>query len=113
MTKKMGKLFNLKSVKLGFNPAGRMLWIGKTHQNEDLWIGMAPNSFNNESTAMLEDLEWLPSTSTKMESQRVKILLPFLVYVLEKVPAHDLYVSEKYPDLNDGEEFLETASNIL
>ena len=49
--------FTVARAKLGFNPSGRMLWVGTTTMSEDVWIALVPNTFETDAASMLEELE--------------------------------------------------------
>jgi hypothetical protein len=101
--------FGIHHAKLGFNPFKRMLWVGTTSMSEDVWIAMAPR---RDDSRMLEDLELTHGGRTCLSERHRKILLLFLAYVLCKIPMEDIYLREKYPDLEKNGDF-ENASNVL
>ena len=68
--------YRSKYAKLGFDPAGAMLWIGRTPAAEDAWIAMAPNDSLDLNCPLVP-----PGTSsgaTRMKPEHYRILTSFL-----------------------------------
>ena len=104
--------FGIHHAKLGFNPFKRMLWLGTTSMSENVWIAMVPHQFTLDETGMLEDLDHMHGGLTCLSSCHQKILLMFLVYILNMIPVEDVYVATEYPDLEDEETFKKSL-NVL
>ena len=68
MSKNCFRDFTVARAKLGFNPSGRMLWVGTTTMSEDVWIALVPNTFETDAASMLEELE---DKGTKKRSTHV------------------------------------------
>ena len=74
--------YRSKYAKLGFDPAGAMLWIGRTPAAEDAWIAMAPNEALELDCPLVP-----PGTSggpTKMKPLHYRILTAFLSCMLQR-----------------------------
>ena len=106
--------FTVARAKLGFNPSGRMLWVGTTTMSEDVWIALVPNTFETDAASMLEELEdqGTKKRSTHLKDHHRKILLMFLAHVLQTIGFRHISVSSRYPDLDDSETF-NFASTLL
>jgi hypothetical protein len=106
--------FTMVRAKLGFNPSGRMLWVGTTTMSEDVWIAMVPNTFETDAAPMLEELEGegAKKCSTHLKDSHRKILLMFLAHVLQSIGFRHISVSSRYPDLDEDDAF-NFASTLL
>lgn len=96
--------FRMANARLGFDPSERMLWIGKTHMSEDVWIAMVPDSGTLETDDAL-DLEEVArkrarKRRTHLTERHHKILLVFLANMLQRTGVRGIYLPETYPDLD-------------
>jgi hypothetical protein len=102
--------FKTKFAKLGFDPVGCMLWIGRSPNAEDVWLAWAP-------TNALEGTEdELPAGScsgdTSMSEAHYRRVVMFLAHCITEMRYRDALVGEKYPNINDSQCF-RRATNIL
>jgi len=99
------KEFKAKHNRLGFDPTGSMLWIGKMPSSaDDIWI-----TWVQENTANGDNV--IPS-STCLSEKHYRIIIMFFAYVLSKCGYRDIVVHNKYPDISrrDG---VGEATNLL
>lgn len=81
---------------LGFDPAERMLYLGRTQAQEDVWLVLTPEE------ALQEHYQADPSTFDKtkkprMSSVAVRIMYAFLNSVFAKI--HYSNFTHSYPDV--------------
>jgi hypothetical protein len=100
---KHGKCFRTKKVKLGFNPSGRMLWIGKIPSRDDIWIAWKPKNDDKD-----EAEKW---DSSCLSKRHYRIMFMLFAYLLKKAGYRDIVVHDCYPDLFDNEAFM-GATNL-
>lgn len=98
--------FHTKYARLGFNPRGSMLWIGKTPSSEDIWIAWVPETVIDGED---EDIE---EGNTSLAERHYRATVMFFAAMLSAIGYRDIIVSEQYPDLTSQEDFV-NASNIL
>ncbi len=98
------KEFRAKHNRLGFNPTGSMLWIGKMPSADDVWIAWVPEDRDEED-------EVTPS-STCLSERHYRIILMFFAFVLNKCGHRDIVVHQKYPDISKHDAIKE-ATNLL
>lgn len=103
--------FTAKHIKLGFDPTGSMLWIGRSPSGEDVWLAFVK----------LEDLETeeedlirpkRSGSSTCLNTHQYRCTVMFLAYVLNHISFMDATVHDTYPDVTDKADFT-FATNIL
>ena len=111
VAKNKARNFDMVHAKLGFDPSNRMLWVGKTCMEEDVWIAMIPNTFEADDTPVLDELEHAGKRCTRLEDLHRNILLVFLSYVLQKIRHRHIHLRETYPDLDPDS--LEASSGLL
>lgn len=83
--KKPFKGFKPKHAMLGFDPAGRLLYVGRC-SNEDVYIAMAPNSFlrGEDRPCAAGHTTGSPAMSTRHYRQMVMMI----AYFLDRLPGH-------------------------
>ena len=86
------KEFRAKHNRLGFDPTGCLLWMGKMPSGDDMWI-----AFVQESDDFEQD-DIIPS-STCLSERRYRIALMFFAFVLSQCGYRDIIVHERYPDI--------------
>ncbi len=108
------KKFKFKHGKLGFNPKGSILFIGKSG-NEDVWVGMCPNDvFSGTSTD--SEIEGGAKIDTRMSSSHYKILVIFFAFCLSKESRLSFTCSNSGYDfdiINSSNQDLKSISNVL
>ena len=117
VSKNHSRNFTMVRAKLGFNPSGRMLWVGTTTMSEDVWIAMVPSAFEATAAPMLEELDLEGAKKrqkrhTHLKDRHRKILLMFLAHVLQSIGFRHISVSSTYPDLDQDQDF-NFASTLL
>lgn len=70
--------FKAKYGKLGFDPKGRMLYIGKC-RNEDVWLAMAPLKFDDELPA------GYVTGDSRLTTRQYRMLVMFLAKALMSI----------------------------
>lgn len=97
------KQFKAKNVKLGFDPAGSMLWIGRMPSADDIWIAWIPTDEEEEERSGL---------SSCLSERHYRITVMFFAFAISKSGYRDIVVHENYPDITNPKA-IEAASNIL
>jgi len=108
--------FGMAHAKLGFDPSERMLWVGKTSMSEDVWIAMVPNTFETDSTPMLDELKDAGKHGrrhTQLRERHRRALLVFLAHVISCAGIRHIAVRSIYPDLDSDKEAFSRVSNVL
>jgi hypothetical protein len=98
--------FHTKYAKLGFNPKGSMVWIGKTPSSEDIWIAWVPQSVIDGEEEEIEE------GTTSLAETHYRATVMFFARMLSEIGYRDVFVSEDYPDLTSQEE-VDNATNML
>jgi hypothetical protein len=102
--------FSAKYAKLGFDPTGCMLWIGRSSTGEDVWLAFIPND------CMGPEAEDVPTCSGKEETtlnkEHYRIAVMFLTDMLRRIGLRDIIVTEQYPDVSNDDDFT-YATNAL
>lgn len=101
---KQSKRFRAKNVKLGFNPSGRMLWIGKMPSGDDIWVAWKPKHCEDGE----EEEKW---TSSCLPNKHYRVSFMFFAFLLKKIGYRDIVVHDRYPDLSSDDDFL-AATNL-
>ena len=99
------KEFKAKNIKLGFDPAGSMLWIGHMPSSDDIWIAWIPKT-------EVQPGKKKSSASTCLSERHYRITVMFFAFVLNKIAFRDIVVHDPYPDLSDELSF-KSATNLL
>ncbi|KAF8326750.1 hypothetical protein F5887DRAFT_1084263 [Amanita rubescens] len=104
------KEFKAKHNRLGFNPTGCMLWIGKMPSADDVWIAWVQENSEEEDN--------IASSTTCLSERHHRIVIMFFAFVLNKCGHRDIAVHEKYPDItkhsavNEATNFLQRSHSI-
>lgn len=104
--------FTAKYAKIGFNPAGAMLWIGRSSASEDVWLAFAPKIFaegghyDDEAT-----VHWRGPRATALEQPHFRCVVMFLARMLCNIGFLDITVDENYPDVTKDTIF-KNATNL-
>jgi hypothetical protein len=104
------RTFSAKFAKLGFDPTGSMLWIGRSYASEDVWLAWAPTE-----SLQMECEDVAPGTcrgSTQLKTRHYHITTMFLASMLKGIGYGDLTVSDAYPDLENKED-MHFATNLM
>ena len=102
--------FNTKFAKLGFDPVGCMLWIGRSPNAEDVWLAWAPNTaLDRTEDEVPAGTSSGPTTMTEAHYRRVVM---FLAHCIAGIRYRDALVSTDYPDVSNKSAF-EEATNIM
>ena len=99
------KEFKAKNIKLGFDPAHSMLWIGHMPSSDDIWIAWIPKTEQQPGTNKT-------GASTCLSQRHYRITVMFFAFVLNKIAFRDIVVHDPYPDLSDELSF-KSATNLL
>lgn len=102
-----------KSSTLPFDSHGRLMHIGKVHQ-EQVWLVMAPNEWLQEDPNFNATGNWpiLPAQTTAMETQHSMMIMMFIAKMLADRRVQDIHCNPEYPgaltcqDVNDACELL-------
>jgi hypothetical protein len=106
------RTFSAKYTKLGFDPTGRMLWIGRSPSSEDVWITWVPNDWLSPATEIEDVAIGVCTGSTELDTRRYRLSVMFLASMLHSIGTRDLTVQTPYPGLDNANAF-QQASNIL
>ena len=103
--------FKGKYGKLGFDPKGRILHIGKS-KNNDVWLAMAPLSFFDESE------ETAPAGhvtgDTRLSTKHYRMIVIFFAYLLSKLNDRGFTCLDMYGiSLTDIDPYFSIYTNIL
>lgn len=101
------KEFKAKHNRLGFNPTGSLLWIGRMPSGDDMWIAFVQEENDNEDSDCVE-----PSSTTCLSEQHYQITVMFFAFVLSQCGYRDIVVHERYPDISRRNAVSE-ATNFL
>ncbi|KAM6488794.1 hypothetical protein JOM56_015743 [Amanita muscaria] len=108
--KQQARRFGAKYAKLGFDPTGCMLWIGRSSTGEDTWLAWVRNE------SLWDEAEDIPPASGKedtvMSKKHYRMVVMFLAEMLTKINHRDVIVTNPYPDIEDDTEF-QFATNAL
>jgi hypothetical protein len=103
------RAFQTKHAQLGFDPKGRMLFIGFLGI-ENVWLALAPRqALRNDS------LDVAPGTCTgptQLSSKHYRIIVAWLAHVLDDRGIQDVYLRKEYPDISSTAA-LNEETNIL
>jgi hypothetical protein len=103
------RTFSAKFAKLGFDPKGRMLFIG-FQGIDNVWLAMAPRR------ALRPDGEDIPvgtcTGPTMMATEHYLAMLAWLSHTLQETAISDVFLSVPYPDISSTFKF-KIDSNIL
>ena len=99
------RTWKARYAELGFDPAGRMLWIGRYHQ-EDVWLAMVPRCFTNEDVLaeadeMTDDarnMVHLDCKRTTMSEGHACMMVSMIATFLAQLGFHDIYIRDKTPE---------------
>jgi hypothetical protein len=84
--KKDYKEFRAKHGVLGFDPAGCMLFIGRSSNNEDVFLAMAPEEFLTGRGRTRQPKK--PSGSSRMSKRHYRQMVIMLAYFLAEMGRH-------------------------
>jgi hypothetical protein len=99
------KVFKIaKHNRLGFDPTGCLLWIGKMPSGDDMWIAWVQENGDEEEDILL--------SSTCLSEQHYRITVMFFAFVMSQCGYRDIVVHERYPDISRPNTVAE-ATNFL
>jgi hypothetical protein len=100
-----------KYGKLGFDPKGRMLYIGKC-RNDDVWLAMAPWSFIDGTD---EDVPAGHVTGdTRLSTRHYRMIVFFFAYILQSIRDKGFTCDDPYGvSLTDPEPCFTIYTNIM
>jgi hypothetical protein len=103
--------FKGKYGKLGFDPKGRILFIGKS-RNDDVWLAMAPwSSFDDSADNMPAGHV---TGDTRLSTKHYRMLVMFFAYLLSQLRDRGFTCIDKYGvDLSDSDPSFVIHTNIL
>jgi hypothetical protein len=102
--------YRSKYAKLGFDPIGAMLWIGRTPAAEDAWIAMAPTESLEVNCPLVPPGS--SSGATKMTPKHSRILTAFLSWALQKSGYPGAMNRQAYPAVGSLQD-LKANTDIL
>lgn len=110
--KKYEKVFKHKHAMLGFDPAGRMLYLG-TRKNEDIYLAMVPNDFLTGHVT--PPSPGYSSGSPCMTKRHYRLIVLMILHFLERIS--DLPYVNDFPvhsqDLEAADATFNSISNAL
>lgn len=89
------RVFTKKHGRLGFNPTGRALWIGRC-QDMDVWLMTAPAEFVEDEDYMDDD-EGTPVGNTRLSRLRYHMWLMFFAYLFNSCGILGIFINDLYP----------------
>ena len=95
----------------GFDPSGRMLYFGKTHAGEDVWLVLAPEECIGPYGTK-HDLPKKMDAPARMDRKVANVIWAFLSVVFSRVQYSDFALRDDYPDIS-SEAKLELSTDIL
>lgn len=103
--------FKGKYGKLGFDPKGRMLYIG-TSKNDEVWLAMAPWTFLD---GMADDIAPGHVTGdTRMSGPHYRMIVMFFAYVLASLEDRPFTCDDPYgPSLSNSDVNINLYTNIM
>lgn len=104
--------FSTKHCRLGFDPAGCMLWIGRSPASEDVWLAFVTQESQEtaaEGTGMESTTGKVSTAVTLVQYRRIVM---FLAEMVQRISYLDINVDVQYPDVENDREF-RRATNIL
>lgn len=105
------RLWGVHDADLGFDPTGRMLYIG-TYLEDEIWLAMVPRSFTDRSSDEEADMTSLGGTTKSLSERHYCMVISFLAMQLQRGGFSDIYVRDPYhPALTI--EGLEMVTNLL
>jgi len=103
--------FKGKYGKLGFDPKGRILFIGKS-RNDDVWLAMAPWSFFDDSADNMPAGH--VTGDARLSTKHYRMLVMFFAYLLSQLPDRGFTCIDKYGiHLSDSDPCFFIYTNIL
>jgi hypothetical protein len=111
--------FTAKNVKLGFDPTGSMLWIGRSPSGEDVWLAFVTRESQEDSDD--EDIRATRSrrfqgtgrtTSSVLNVLQQRRVIMFLAKAIQNTQHLDIVVDEEYPNVEDDADY-RFATNVL
>lgn len=90
------RLWRVRHAELGFNPTGRMLYLG-TYFQEEIWLAMVPRSFTDEDSNEDPDMTPLCGRTTSLSERHYCMLIAFLATQLQLDGFKDIVVRDRYP----------------
>lgn len=109
--KKPYRDFKGKYGKLGFDPKGRILFIGKS-RNDDVWLAMAPWSFFDDSTDNMPAGH--VTGDTRLSAKHYRMLVMFFAHLLSQLPDRGFTCIDKYGvHLSDPDPLFFVFTNIM
>ena len=113
------RTWRARHSELGFDPAGRMLYIGVYHQ-EEIWLAMVPRSFTledeeDDSDVIMDDesnMCHLDQPTTALTEAHYFMVTYFLARSLQEAGFKDIYTRGDYPSPHTVEN-LRNETNIL
>jgi len=99
--KKQIRDFKGKHAMLGFDPAGRMLFIG-TRDNENVFLAMAPNEFLHGHIRALPRKR--TKESSRMPRRHYRQTVMMIAHFLGKLPNHSYRTVDEFTQKLDTED---------
>lgn len=96
---------------IGFDPTGRMLYLGKTRTSEDVWVIMAPD----ECVGRYAEMQSVGKDRdpARMDRPSANIIWAFLSFLFSSIRYSDFaHVAGEYPDVT-SERTLALTTRIL
>ena len=87
------KQFHAKHGTVGFDTTGAMWCVGQT-RSEELWIGMAPNTFFNSEVGTF--IKAKDSGDPRLSTRHARIMQTFIIWLLTKLPGRHYELEDPY-----------------
>jgi len=102
------KEFRAKHGNVGFDYTGAMWCLGQT-RSEELWIGMAPNTYFEDGEATI--IKAKDCGDSRLTARHYRMMLSFIVWLLTKLPGRQYALEDQYATDLTGTRQL--ASNVM
>jgi hypothetical protein len=97
-----------KHVYLGFDATNSMLWLGRSHGHEDVWLAMVTTDYENSGILANK----FTGTTTAMMTKHYRMIVLMMAYMLKSIGFPGITQSKTYPDLDD-DECLNKYTNVM
>jgi hypothetical protein len=102
--------FQVKYVKLGFNPTHSMLWIGRSSSGEDAWLAWVPSDIGDENDK--DTVVGSGKEDSMLAEKHYQMTVMFLAEMLQQIGHWDIIVMDSYPSLTEDREY-KYATNLM
>ena len=85
--------YKVKRAMLGFDPTGRMLWLG-TSREEDVWLAMCPVAVTRGHILAFGDAP--KNKSTRLSTAHYRMVMAFMISCLDDLQTHPIFGNDLY-----------------